>query len=175
MARKLWPIEPLTKMWGINKRTEAKLNKKGIFRVGDLANYPVSYLKRDFGVIGVDLHLHANGIDESILKKPYKARDKSLGKSQILMRDHSMNELKTVLIEQIDEVFFRVRNQQAYPTRISVNVGYADIGGVRKQFSKKDVKIQSLKRKIKKLEDENKELKLSLKKAYGNIFESSNI
>lgn len=47
-----------------------------------------------------------------------------------------MNELKTVLIEQIDEVFFRVRNQQAYPTRISVSVGYADIGGVRKQFTK---------------------------------------
>lgn len=136
VPRKLWPIEPLTKMWGINKRTEAKLNKKGIFRVGDLANYPVAYLKRDFGVIGVDLHLHANGIDESILKKPYKAREKSLGKSQILMRDYSMNELKTVLIEQIDEVFFRVRNQQAYPTRISVSVGYADIGGVRKQFTK---------------------------------------
>lgn len=42
---KLWHIEPLTKMWGINKRTEAKLNKKGIFRIGDLANYPVEYLK----------------------------------------------------------------------------------------------------------------------------------
>lgn len=53
------------------------------------------------------------------------------------MSDYSMNELKAVLIEQIDEVFFRVRNQQAYPTRISVSVGYADIGGVRKQFTKK--------------------------------------
>lgn len=40
------------------------------------------------------------------------------------------------------------------------------------EFSKKDIKIQSLKRKIKKLEDENKELKLSLKNAYGEFFEN---
>lgn len=134
---KLWHIEPLTKMWGINKRTEAKLNKKGIFRIGDLANYPVEYLKRDFGIVGVDLHLHANGIDESIIMFPHKTTHKSLGKSQILMRDYEMNELKTVLMEQVEEVYFRVRNQQLYPTRISINVGYSDGGGVRKQFTNK--------------------------------------
>lgn len=134
---KLWHIEPLTKMWGINKRTEAKLNKKGIFRIGDLANYPVEYLKRDFGIIGVDLHLHANGIDESFMRKPHITKNKSLGKSQILMRDYELHELKTVLSEQVDEVFYRVRNQQLYPTRITVSVGYADAGGVRKQFTNK--------------------------------------
>lgn len=137
VPEKLWPIQPLAKMWGINSRTEAKLNKKGIFTVGHLANYPVEYLKRDFGVIGVDLHLHANGIDESIIRKPHKTYDKSLGKSQILMRDYSMNELKTVLNEQVDEVYYRARKLNLYPTRISVSVGYADIGGVRKQFSNK--------------------------------------
>ncbi len=137
VPHKLWPIEPLTKMWGINKRTEAKLNKKGIFRIGDLAHYPVKYLERDLGIIGVDLHLHANGIDESLIRKPHKTQGKSLGKSQILMRDYTMEEIKIVLIEQIDEVFYRVRNQSLYPSRISINVGYADIGGVRKQFTKK--------------------------------------
>lgn len=137
VPNKLWHIEPLTKMWGINKRTEAKLNKKGIFRIGDLANYPIHYLKRDFGIVGIDLHLHANGIDESLISKPYKTQDKSFGKSQILMRDYKMHELKTVLIEQVEEVYYRVRNHSLYPTRISINVGYADSGGVRKQFTNK--------------------------------------
>nr|WP_263313960.1 DNA repair protein [Mammaliicoccus sp. Marseille-Q6498] len=137
VPNKLWPIQPLNKMWGINRRTEDKLNKKGIFTVGHLANYPVEYLKRDLGVIGVDLHLHANGIDESIIRRPHKTYDKSLGKSQILMRDYSMNELKTVLNEQVDEVYYRTRKLNLYPTRISVSVGYADIGGVRKQFTNK--------------------------------------
>ena len=134
---KVWSIQPLRDMWGINRRTEAKLNKKGIFTIGHLANYPVEYLKRDFGVIGVDLHLHANGIDESVIRNPHRIYDKSLGKSQILMRDYSMNELKTVLNEQVDEVYFRSRKLNLYPTRISVSVGYADVGGVRKQFTNK--------------------------------------
>lgn len=134
---KVWAIQPLRDMWGINRRTEAKLNKKGIFTIGHLANYPVEYLKRDFGVIGVDLHLHANGIDESVIRNPHRIYDKSLGKSQILMRDYSMNELKTVLNEQVDEVYFRSRKLNLYPTRISVSVGYADVGGVRKQFTNK--------------------------------------
>ena len=30
---------------GINKRTEKKLNKRGIFTIGDLAKYPYHYLK----------------------------------------------------------------------------------------------------------------------------------
>ncbi|SFV43697.1 Hypothetical protein SSCIU_00486 [Mammaliicoccus sciuri] len=134
---KVWAIQPLRDMWGINRRTEAKLNKKGIFTIGHLANYPVEYLKRDFGVIGVDLHLHANGIDESVIRNPHRIYDKSLGKSQILMRDYSVNELKTVLNEQVDEVYFRSRKLNLYPTRISVSVGYADVGGVRKQFTNK--------------------------------------
>jgi len=134
---KVWAIQPLRDMWGINRRTETKLNKKGIFTIGHLANYPVEYLKRDFGVIGVDLHLHANGIDESVIRNPHRIYDKSLGKSQILMRDYSMNELKTVLNEQVDEVYFRSRKLNLYPTRISVSIGYADVGGVRKQFTNK--------------------------------------
>ena len=71
VPEKLWPIQPLRDFWGINRRTEAKLNKRGIFTIGDLAKYPYRYLKRDF-VLGVDMHLHANGIDQSKVKKNIK-------------------------------------------------------------------------------------------------------
>lgn len=53
----------LARFWGINRRTEAKLNKRGIFTIGDLAKYPYKFLKKEFGILGVDMHLHANGID----------------------------------------------------------------------------------------------------------------
>lgn len=43
---KLWPIQPLRDFWGINRRTEAKLNKRGIFTIGDLAKYPYKFLKK---------------------------------------------------------------------------------------------------------------------------------
>lgn len=34
---KLWPVMPLSRMWGIGSRTERSLNGVGIFSVGDLA------------------------------------------------------------------------------------------------------------------------------------------
>lgn len=79
VPNKLWPIKNLTDMWGINTKTAKKLNKRGIFKIEDLAKYPYVYLKRDFGIIGIDLHLHANGIDESIIRKPYKTQNRGLG------------------------------------------------------------------------------------------------
>lgn len=78
----------ITWFWGINKKTEAKLNKKGIVTVGDLAQYPYRFLKRDFGVLGIDMHLHANGIDQSKLREKYNVTNPSICKSQILMRDY---------------------------------------------------------------------------------------
>lgn len=138
VPNKLWPIKNLTDIWGINTKTAKKLNKRGIFKVEDLAKYPYVYLKRDFGVIGIDLHLHANGIDESIIRKPHKTQNKGLGKSQILLRDYELHELKSVLIEQVEDVYFRTRMSNQYPTTISISVGYAEGGGIRKQFTDKN-------------------------------------
>ncbi|MEX2935980.1 DinB/UmuC family translesion DNA polymerase [Staphylococcus saprophyticus] len=134
---KLWKIKDLTDFWGINIKTAKKLNMRGIFTIKDLALYPHVYLKRDFGVIGTDLHLHANGIDESLIRKPYKTKQSGLGKSQILLRDYKLNELKVILAEQVEDVYYRTRLKGLYPTTIAVNVGYANGGGVRKQFTDK--------------------------------------
>ncbi|MEC0037660.1 DNA repair protein [Bacillus cereus] len=49
---KLWSIRPLNTFWGISYKTEEKLNRKGIHSIGDLANYPLKYLKQSFGKIG---------------------------------------------------------------------------------------------------------------------------
>ncbi|PFJ12076.1 DNA polymerase thumb domain-containing protein, partial [Bacillus cereus] len=53
---KLWSIRPLNTFWGISYKTEEKLNRKGIHSIGDLANYPLKYLKQSFGKIGEELH-----------------------------------------------------------------------------------------------------------------------
>lgn len=138
VPNKLWKIDNLTDFWGINTKTAKKLNKKGIVSIKDLAHYPYVYLKRDFGVIGIDLHLHANGIDESLIREKYKTKRKGLGKSQILMRDYYLSELKTVINEQVEDIFYRCRQKKIYPTTVSINVGYANGGGLRKQFTEKN-------------------------------------
>ncbi|WP_430530777.1 Y-family DNA polymerase, partial [Bacillus cereus] len=108
---KLWSIRPLNKFWGISYKTEEKLNRKGIHSIGDLANYPLKYLKQSFGKIGEELHLHSNGIDFSRISEKYVPVTTSIGKSQILMRDYTIEEFPIVLLEHIEEVCYRLRRQ----------------------------------------------------------------
>lgn len=53
-----------------------------------------------------------------------KVQVKFFVKSQILIRDYKMHELKTVLIEQVEEVYYRIRNHSLYPTKNSFIAGY---------------------------------------------------
>lgn len=135
---KLWPINPLSKFWGINHRTEKKLNAKGIFTIGDLAHYPQQYLKREYGVIGTDLHLHANGIDLSKIKEKHRIMNPTICKSQILMRDYYYHETKVVLLELVEEVAMRLRSRDLLVKTISFSMGYSGEGGVNKQYTLKD-------------------------------------
>lgn len=135
VPEKMWSIEPLSTFWGINRRTEKKLNQKGIFTIGQLANYPLYYLKRDFGVIGVDLHLHANGIDSSIIREKHLIYKPSVNKSQILMRDYHFHELRAVVIEHIEEITFRLRADNRIARTISFTIGYSDEGSVSKSYT----------------------------------------
>lgn len=135
VPEKLWPIQPLRDFWGINRKTEAKLNKRGIFTVGDLAQYPYQYLKIDFGILGVDMHLHANGIDQSKMREKYKVNNPSICKSQILMRDYEFEEAKVVMQELIEDVASRVRARKQLARTIHFSFGYSDEGGVHKQYT----------------------------------------
>lgn len=134
---KFWSIRPLSKFWGISTKTEAKLNRKGIRTIGDLANYPLKYLQNEFGIIGTDLHLHAHGIDFSLITDTYKPKSTSIGKSQILMRDYTVEEIPVILLEQIEEVCYRMRMKQKQARTVQFSIGYSQSygGGFRKSVT----------------------------------------
>ncbi|MGI8214683.1 Y-family DNA polymerase [Bacillus cereus] len=131
---KLWSIRPLNTFWGISYKTEEKLNRKGIHSIGDLANYPLKYLKQSFGKIGEELHLHSYGIDFSRISEKYVPATTSVGKSQILMRDYTIEEFPIILLEHIEEVCYRLRRQNKLAQTVQFSVGYSKSynGGIRK-------------------------------------------
>ena len=86
---KVWNIQNLTDFWGIGERTAKRLRKLYIYSVKDLANSDPDRLKQEFGIIGVQLWFHANGVDESNLSKPYTPESKGIGNSQILPRNYT--------------------------------------------------------------------------------------
>lgn len=128
---KLWPVRPLSKMWGIGSRLEKTLNRMGIASVGQLANVNRSILEDTFGIMGTQLYYHAWGIDYSELGAPVIQGQISYGKGQILMRDYTdPEEVKHVLLEMCEEVARRARQAGKAGRTISLGVGYSrDEGG----------------------------------------------
>ncbi|MCA0982841.1 UV damage repair protein UvrX [Halobacillus yeomjeoni] len=129
---RLWPVAPLGEMWGIGPRLEYRLNRMGIWSVGQLANYSLDRLEKTFGVIGNQLFYHANGIDLSDPGAPIIHGQVSYGKSQILLRDyHRPEDVKYVILEMCEEVARRARKKGHAGRTISLGIGYskAEAGG----------------------------------------------
>lgn len=132
VEKQLWPLSPLSKMWGIGSRMERNLNRMGIFTVGQLANYPLELLEKKFGVMGNQLYYHAHGIDLSDIGAPIMQGQISFGKGQILLRDYpDPNEVKHVILEMCEEVGRRARQHKKAGRTISLGIGYSkeEFGG----------------------------------------------
>ncbi|TCJ01970.1 DNA polymerase thumb domain-containing protein [Cytobacillus praedii] len=132
IPKKLWPISPLSEMWGIGRRVEKTLHGMGIFNVGQLANYPLELLEKKFGVMGNQLYHHAWGVDLSEIGAPIMEGQISFGKSQILMRDYKEEyEIKAVVLEMCEEVAKRARDSRKIGRTISFGLGYSkdEFGG----------------------------------------------
>jgi DNA polymerase V len=131
VASKLWPLSPLSKMWGIGSRVERTLNRMGIVTVGDLAHYPLELLEKKFGIMGNQLYYHAWGVDLSEIGAPILQGQISYGKSQILLRDYTdITEIKHVILEMCEEVARRARRAGKAGRTMSLGIGYSkDEGG----------------------------------------------
>ena len=133
---KLWPLTPLSKLWGISSGYERKLNNIGIMSVGDLANYPKDKLRQYFGVMGEQLWEHANGIDDSNIRDKYIAKEHGLTIGQVLFRDYHIDEVPLIIREMSDDLSMRLRLEQKLSGLVSLMVGYSDtLGGFSRQMS----------------------------------------
>jgi DNA polymerase V len=136
---KLWPIQPLSEMWGIGANMEARLNRMGLFKIGDIAHCDIGKLKRRFGVLGEELYYHTHGIDMSILQDKDKMRTvaKSYGIGQVLFRDYYEPDVYQIMIEMVDDVTRRLRAAKKTARTIHLGIGYSQEtgGGFSRQIT----------------------------------------
>lgn len=126
VTTKVWGISRLTDFWGIGAAIEKRLEKLGIYTIKELATYSPDLLKKEFGVYGVQLWYHANGVDESNVHVPYKPKSKGLGNSQVLPRDYvKQQEIELVLSEMAEQVAIRLRAIRKKTTTVSISIGYS--------------------------------------------------
>ncbi|MGT2910880.1 Y-family DNA polymerase [Streptococcus cameli] len=131
VEEKVWGIQELTDFWGIGYRTAKRLNRLGIGNVKQLANSNPDTLKKEFGVMGVQLWFHANGVDESNLSNPYKPQSTGIGNSQILPRDYTVQtEIELVIREMAEQVAIRLRRARKKAGNVSLHISYSKTEGL---------------------------------------------
>lgn len=135
IEEKLWKVTPLSKMWGISIGYERKLNNLGIFTVGQLAHSNKAFLKEKFGVIGEQLWEHANGIDNTDIRKKYIPQENSFTLGQILHEDYTPQEAKLLIKEMNDDLCNRLRNHnlKAGSVSLAIRFDYETGGGFARQ------------------------------------------
>lgn len=88
----VWPL-PLSSMIGIGKQISQKLLKLNVKTIGDLAKIEQEYLKKQFGKIGKDLWLKANGLcEEPVIETNDDEIPKSMGNSTTFYKDLTTTE-----------------------------------------------------------------------------------
>ncbi|AGA60064.1 nucleotidyltransferase/DNA polymerase involved in DNA repair (plasmid) [Thermobacillus composti KWC4] len=132
--QKMWHF-PIRESWGIGRRMERKLNRLGIYTIGDLANANLSTMKARFGVIGEQLVLHARGIDcthpyyKPVLNH-HAIVQKGFGSGITLLRNYMGSDIITAILDQTEEVAQRAREAKMAGRTISLAIGYSsDVGG----------------------------------------------
>ena len=130
---KLWPL-PVKEMFGVGAKTAERLNRIGIKTIGDLAKSDVNLIIKTFGKGGNEIHLHANGMDDS----PVLAREdddmKSIGRSTTLPEDISdIEKAKLVLMELADDIGMTARRHDKKGRTVHITLKYSDFRVVTKQ------------------------------------------
>ncbi len=103
---------PVSKLFGVGKVTESKLNRLNIFTCNDLHQYPLDFLITHFGKFGQQLYYQAQGIDNRPVQ-PHRLR-KSLSVEKTLQQDiNDSNEAIKIINELYKTLNLRIEESAA--------------------------------------------------------------
>lgn len=157
--QKLFHHLPVKEMWGIGDGIAKRLNRLNIHTVGDIAKTNPDTLKKEFGVIGLQLYEYSWGIDYSPVfydenNPPPSAFGffnndvpsdnlKSIGRGVTLLRDYIKREdIILVIRELLEEVCEQLRKKNLQGRTVHLSVGYSrntNKKGFSRQFSFKEL------------------------------------
>ena len=115
--------------------------KTGVFSTIGMSNANPDILKKEFGIIGVQLWFHANGVDESKPSVPYKPKSKGLGNSQVLPKDYTIkSQIELVLSEMAEQVAIRLRRAKKKAKSVHITISYSRIEEKRPLVASQKIK-----------------------------------
>ncbi len=130
---KLWPL-PVKQMYGIGGKTAERLNRLGVRTIGELAKADANLMAKTFGKYGNEMHLRANGIDNSPVLARLADDMQQIGRSTTLPEDVAdIEKAKLVLMELADDIGMTARRHDKKGRTVHITLKYADFQVITRQ------------------------------------------
>jgi len=116
---------PVTKIWGVGRKTFQTLTRLGIQIVRQLREYPLDALEKKFGKMGSHLHRMAKGIDEREVST--REEIKSISHETTFLKDQTDRELLiSTLMLLSEKVSIRLRKHGFRGKTIQIKLRFND-------------------------------------------------
>lgn len=125
----LWSHRPLTDFWRVGSGSARKLEKHGLFTMGDVARcstYHEDLLYKMFGVNAELLIDHAWGWEPCTMEavKSYRPSSNSLSTGQVLHRPYKFEEARLIVKEMADGLVLDMVEKKLVTDQIVLAIGY---------------------------------------------------
>lgn len=131
VKEKMWPL-PVSDLFMVGRRTEAKLKDHGIDTIGDLATADFNFLSYKLKSHGRLIYAYANGVDASTFKPAPPI--KSVGNSSTLRFD--VTDIETahaIILSLVEMTAWRLREAEMTCRVVSIGIKDKDFGYVSRQ------------------------------------------
>lgn len=125
----LWNHRPLTDFWRVGKGYTAKLEKHGIFTMGDVARTSLQNEELLYKLFGINAELlidHAWGWEPCTLKsiKAYKPETNSISSGQVLHCPYDYEKTKLIVKEMTELLTLDLVEKNVVTNQIVLTIGY---------------------------------------------------
>jgi DNA polymerase V len=126
---KLWSHKPITDFWRVGKGYATKLERYGIYTMGDVARYSLvdeDFLYKLFGINAELLIDHAWGWEPCTIAdvKAYKPSTNSLSSGQVLQTPYYFNKARLVTREMTELLVLDLVEKGLVTNQVVLTVGY---------------------------------------------------
>ena len=129
--RLLWEHRPLTDFWRIGRGIAKRLEKNGMFTMGDIARMSTTKIGEEylFKLFGVDAEIlidHAWGVEPCTMKdiKNYKPSANSLSSGQVLSCGYDFDKARIIVREMLELLALELVSKHLVTDLIVLDIGY---------------------------------------------------
>ncbi len=125
----LWSHRPITDFWRVGQGISKKLEKNGIFTMGDIARMSERNEELLYKLFGINAELlidHAWGYEPCTIKsiKSYKPVTNSISSGQVLHCPYNYEDTKTIVKEMAEQLSLDLVKKDLITSKLVLTIGY---------------------------------------------------